>query len=109
MSVSSFQRILHQYGRLVTLRHDDTSRAVRALIQRSKQQSGAPPVSSVNFGDIDSRRWIYIGPSDCALSCGDIMECDGIQYEVQDCEAIYLGRERCYWRAMLRTAKEWYP
>ena len=101
-----FARILRRYGRTVDLERGGTAGRTRAFVQRLQRRETDAPEEASNFGASDLRRWLYIGPAEEALCCGDTVAFDGGRYTVQTAAAVYVGAEKSHWWAILRPERE---
>lgn len=106
----AFEAILRAYGRAAVLCRGDEKTEVRAFLQRVQKPAEQPPEEDGPFGAADLRRWVYLGPADCAVEAGDrVVTGDGEDLVVQNAAAVYAGGERSHWWAVLRPAREALP
>ena len=104
--IRPFEQALLRYGQTVTVSHAGESVEVKAFLQEKLEKSETPPRSILPLGEVDRRRWIYIGPAEAEISVGDRVEFHGLGLIAQQAEAVWLGGEICHWWAQLAREKE---
>ena len=96
--------VLAAYGQQVT--SPETGESWRAFVQPVLSRGIREERQSTALGDVDQRRWLYIGPGERALSREERLDCGGRVYRVRESVAVRLGEEILYRRAVLTPERE---
>lgn len=104
--IRPFEQALLRFGQAVKVSHAGLVSEVSAFLQEKLEKSEEPPRSIHPLGEVDRRRWIYIGPAETEISVGDRVEFGELSLIAQQTEAVWLGGEICHWWAQLAREKE---
>lgn len=96
--------ILQRWGQDVT--REVTGESWRAFVQPVRQKNRQEERMVTPVGDVDQRRWLYIGPGEIPLSWEERLLCGGERFFVRECAAVNLGEKTLYQRAILVKEKE---
>lgn len=96
--------ILARYGREIELSHEGACVRTRAFFQPVTDKNKAAPYDVTSLGSVDDRLWKCITRAE--LSPGDLVSCGGESYRVQNCAAVYAGRELSHWWGVLIQERE---
>lgn len=99
-----FAGILGAYGQEVTC--PETGESWRAFVQPVRSVALREERASTVLGDVDQRRWLYIGPADREVERETRLSCGGAAYRVRESAAVPFGDGVLYWRAVLVPEKE---
>ena len=96
--------LCEQWGQNVS--RESTDERWKAYVQPVRQKNRHEDRAVTPIGDVDWRRWLYIGPSDRPLQEGETILAGEDRFCVRERAAEYLGGEALYERAILIKAKE---
>ena len=96
--------ILAGYGQ--TVEEADTGARWRAFVQPVLRSRSEEERGTTALGDVDRRRWLYIGPGDRMLERGQRIRWDGRVYRVRESAAVYAAEQVFYCRAVLLRERE---
>lgn len=100
----TWQGILSAYGQ--TVERTGTGEQWRAFVQPVLAERSEEERRSTALGDVDRRRWLYIGPADRRLERETRLTCGGRTYRVRESVTVQLGEEVLYRRAVLVPERE---
>ena len=97
--------ILQGYGSLVTVSDGESARTFRALV-RPVTEKGWQNTRRLfgPLGEVRKGQYVFIGPADAAVSCGQTVTVRQERYLVRRCETAYLGEKAVYVWALLVKA-----
>ena len=99
--------ILSRNGQALTLtKITGETTVVHAFLQPIRKKQEDSPITVTPLGTVSQQRWLYIGGSEHKISPGDRIDCHGLALRVQEVQAVYLGSNILYYRALLHPAKE---
>ena len=98
--IRPFEQALLRYGQTVTVFHEGVGVEVRAFLQEKLEKREEPPRSIHPLGEVDRRRWVYIGPAEQEIAFGETLTVDGKDYMVRRVEPVYYMEEVAYYWAM---------
>ncbi len=105
----SFSRVLRRYGRAVTLcdRDGKPLGEGKGFLQ-AIPENDAKQFSPTPLGLARQERFLYLGEAGLALRAQDdqLLCCDGLRYRIERAQPVFLGKELCHWRALLRRQDE---
>lgn len=96
--------ILARYGRDIEITRDGDILPAKAFLQPVTQREKALPYEATSLGSVDDRLWRCLTRT--ALAEGDVISCGGEAYRVQNCAAVYAGRELSHWWGALTPERE---
>ena len=99
-----WQRLLKQYGQ--TLRLSPEGEPFQAFLQPITSNSGELPLEATPLGAADERRWLYLGSPEREIRMGDLLEGNGLRFEVINACCVYLGEQPLYYRGVLKPYGE---
>ena len=99
-----FENILAVYGQAVS--SAESGESWRAFVQPVRTERSEEERQATALGDVDQRRWLYIGPGDRELRREEVILCGGTAYRVRESVTVPFGEERLYCRGILRLEKE---
>lgn len=101
------QSILSRNGQLLTLtKINGETAVVRAFLQPIRKKQEDAPIAVTPLGSVSQQRWLYIGSSENEILSGDRVDCHDLALQVQEVQAVYLGSNILYYRALLHPRKE---
>ena len=104
--IRSLEQAMLRFGQPVKVSHAGLTSEVFAFLQEKLEKSEEPPRGIHPLGEVDRRRWVYIGPAETEISVGDRVEFGELGLIAQQAEAVRLGGEICHWWAQLAREKE---
>ncbi len=96
--------IWEQWGQDVSC--EESGETWKAFVQPVRQKNRNEDRAVTPLGDVDWRRWLYLGPGERSLWEGATLLCGGERYTVRERTVEYLGSVILYERAILVKAKE---
>lgn len=94
---ATVDKILQQYGSLLRLRCSGQIRVVRGFFQSVNSKSlQSIEDRAMPLGEISRGQYTYVGPADCPVREGDLLEIQGKQYIFRRVEPYYHGDETVY-------------
>lgn len=100
----TIRALCEQWGQSVS--RESTGESWKAYVQPVRQKNRHEDRAVTPVGDVDWRRWLYIGSADRPLREGEILLSGEERFCVRERAAEYLGSEALYERAILIQAKE---
>lgn len=98
------QKVLTQYGQIVTIRLADGDVSTRAFLQPMTERNEQVPDEMTGIGSVDGRLWLYLGRT--AVEPEDQIVWNDIAFRVRSSRPYCIGETLLYWWATLERAKE---
>ncbi len=99
-----FAGILGTYGQRVSC--PESGKSWRAFVQPVRGQASQEERRSTALGDVDQRRWLYIGPANREVDREDRLLWEGQAYRVRESVLVPFGDAPLYCRAVLVRERE---
>lgn len=97
----SFVWALQRFGQRVRVMHGAEETETRAFLQVIREKGESPPRSVTALGEVDGRRWEYIGAAETEIAVGDRVLWEETAFFVRQAEEIFLAQGCVYRWAML--------